>query len=129
MNLPASYSPPQHPDEATFHPLPPIEHTFRPEQKTPPQFISAVFTGLVVSPWVVLLGLWASLQYRVPHLFSLQALPFTATLAAFEGLLLWYWIDLKLGQVLLYGAILGVFTAMAGNQALSAAGNWRMGKK
>ena len=57
MYLPPSQPPPQHPEEYTFHPLPEIVHTFRPEQKTPPSILPAVFTGLVVAPWVVLLGL------------------------------------------------------------------------
>ncbi|EPQ52216.1 oligosaccharyl transferase delta subunit [Gloeophyllum trabeum ATCC 11539] len=129
LTVPASAPPAQHPDEASFHPLPPIEHTFRPEQKVPPKFVSAVFSALVVAPWVVLLGLWSTLQYRVPHLFSPHILPFTSSLAAFEALLLWYWVDLKLGQVLLYGAILGVVTAVTGKQALGAAGDWRLGKR
>ena len=57
LALPASAPAPQHPDEATFHPLPEISHTFRPEQKVPPKFISAVFSGLALAPWLVLLGL------------------------------------------------------------------------
>lgn len=55
--VPASQAPAQHPDEVFFHPRPEILHTFRPEQKVPLKFISAVFTGLVAAPWVVLLGL------------------------------------------------------------------------
>jgi oligosaccharyltransferase complex subunit delta (ribophorin II) len=57
LYLPASYPPPQHPDEASFHLLPTIYHTFRPDQKVPPKFISAVFAAMVVSPWVLLLAL------------------------------------------------------------------------
>jgi oligosaccharyltransferase complex subunit delta (ribophorin II) len=57
LYLPPSHLPAQHPDEASFHILPTIEHTFRPDQKSPPGFISAVFAGIVVSPWVLLLAL------------------------------------------------------------------------
>jgi len=57
LYIPASQAPPEHPDEAAFHVLPTIEHTFRPEQKLPPRFISAVFAAAVLSPWVVLIGL------------------------------------------------------------------------
>ena len=46
-----------HPEEVHYHPQPAIEHAFRPAQKTPPAFISAVFSVLVVAPWVVLVGL------------------------------------------------------------------------
>ena len=57
LYLPESQPPPQHPDEPKYHPLPEIAHTFRAEQKVPPQFISAIFTLAVFTPWVVLLGL------------------------------------------------------------------------
>ena len=72
---------------------------------------------------------WSHIRPSVPHLFSLSILPFIGTLGAFEALLFWYWVDLQLGQVLLYGGILGVFTALAGQQALSSIGEWRAGKK
>jgi oligosaccharyltransferase complex subunit delta (ribophorin II) len=52
--VPASQPPPAHPDEATYHSLPEIQHTFRPEQKLPSKIISAVFTGAVFLPWPVL---------------------------------------------------------------------------
>ncbi|TFK49100.1 hypothetical protein OE88DRAFT_1646672 [Heliocybe sulcata] len=125
VSVPASVPAPADP----FAPLPEITHTFRPEQKVPPKFISAVFSAIVLAPWVVLLGLWSTLRYSVPHLFSPHVIPFVSSLAAFEGLLLWYWIDLKLGQVLLYGALLGMVTLLTGKQALGAAGDWRVGKK
>ncbi|KAI0346607.1 oligosaccharyl transferase delta subunit [Trametopsis cervina] len=127
--LPESQTAPEHELEHTFHPQPEIHHTFRPEQKVPPKFISAVGAALVLSPWVVLLGLWAYVQPSVPHLFSVNIFPFIATLGAFEGLLFWYWVDLKLGQVLLYGGILGLFTAAAGKQALATRADWRTGQK
>lgn len=41
---------------------------------------------------------------------------------------MWYWVDLRLGQVLLYGAILSIPTALSGKRALAAAGDWRLGK-
>jgi hypothetical protein len=63
---------------------------------------------------------WAQTGLRTPYLTSTNTLPFTALLAAFEGLLLWYWVSLRLGQVLLYGAILAPLTAFAGKTALVA---------
>ncbi len=147
--VPPSQPPAQHPDEAAFHPRPEIVHTFRPEQKVPPKFISALFTLFLAAPWIVLLGLvsllpalsiylvrvaytgarqWAHIRPQVPHLLSPSILPFIATLGAFEALLVWYWVDLHLGQVLLYGAILSVPTALTGRRALAAVGDWRLGK-
>ena len=57
LQIPASHPPPVHPDEASFHILPEIQHTFRPDQKLPPKPISAIFSAAVLAPWVVLLGL------------------------------------------------------------------------
>ncbi|KAH7910254.1 Dolichyl-diphosphooligosaccharide--protein glycosyltransferase subunit Swp1 [Hygrophoropsis aurantiaca] len=129
LYIPASQPAPKHPDEVTFSVLPTIEHTFRPEQKLPPKAISAIFASAVLAPWVVLLGLWGKIGVSVPHLFSPSIVPFTALLGAFEVLLFWYWVDLKLGQVLLYGSVLAIPTVFAGKQALSTTGKWRAGRK
>jgi oligosaccharyltransferase complex subunit delta (ribophorin II) len=51
------------------------------------------------------------------------------TLGSFESLLVWYWIDLKLGQVLLYGSVLGIITVFTGKQALSNIGDHRINRK
>ncbi|KAJ7225710.1 oligosaccharyl transferase delta subunit, partial [Mycena pura] len=127
MILPESQPASQHPDEASFHPLPTIQHTFRRTQKIPPRPISAIFAALTLAPWVVLLTLWSQVFPGVPHLFSPRILPFIASLGAFELLLFYYWIGLNLGQVLLYGGILGVATLFTGNTALSAIGARRVG--
>ncbi|PIL23456.1 hypothetical protein GSI_14767 [Ganoderma sinense ZZ0214-1] len=126
--VPASQAPAQHPDETFFHVRPEIFHTFRPEQKVPPKFVSAVFTGFIAAPWVVLLGLLGNVGPQVPHLFSPSIIPFVATLGAFEALLVWYWVDLRIGQVLLYGAILSVPAAITGKRALAAVSERRLGK-
>jgi len=127
LTLPESHPAPQHPDEATFHLLPEIVHTFRAPQKVPPPPVSALFAGAALAPWAVLLALWSQVFPGVPHLFSLSILPFIASLGAFEVLLIWYWIDLKLGDVLLYGGILSVATLFTGNAALASIGARRVG--
>ncbi|GLB42362.1 putative oligosaccharyltransferase subunit Ribophorin II [Lyophyllum shimeji] len=127
--VPASHPAPVHPDEASFHSLPEIHHTFRPEQKLPPRPISALFCAVVLAPWAVLLGLWAHVAPRAPNLLSPSIVPFIATLGAFEALLIWYWVELKLGQVLSYSAVLGLVTIFAGKQALSKIGDRRVGRK
>ncbi|KAF8995584.1 oligosaccharyl transferase delta subunit [Cyathus striatus] len=130
--LPPSLPVPAHPDEASFHVLPEIQHTFRPEQKLPPRPVSALFSLMVIAPWVVLVGLWSQVSPRPTHLFSPSILPFIQllTLGAFEVLLFWYWVDLKLGQVLTYGAILGVVMIFTGRNALASIGARRLqGKK
>ena len=55
--LPLSLPAIEHPDAASYQPLPEIKHTFRPDHKVPPRIISAVSAALVVAPWVVLLSL------------------------------------------------------------------------
>jgi len=57
LYVPASQPPPQHVDEPSFHLLPEIHHTFRPDQKLPPKAVSAAFSAIVLSPWLVLIGL------------------------------------------------------------------------
>ncbi len=69
---------------------------------------------------------WARISPRVPRLFSVKILPFTATLGAFEVLLFWYWVDLKLGDVLLYGGVLGVAMLFTGKYALASISERRM---
>ncbi|KAG6865963.1 hypothetical protein C0991_010219 [Blastosporella zonata] len=127
--VPASQPPTVHPDEASFYPLPEIHHAFRSEQKLPPRPISMLFSAVVLSPWLVLLALWSQVSIRVPHLSSPSIFPFVATLGAFEALLVWYWVDLKLGQVLAYGAVLGLVTIFTGKQALSKIGDNRINRK
>ncbi|KAF8213262.1 oligosaccharyl transferase delta subunit [Mycena galopus ATCC 62051] len=124
LTLPESHPAPQHPDEATFHLLPEIVHTFRAPQKVPrlPPFLNLFFRSLIIN-----CVQWSQVFPGVPHLFSLSILPFIASLGAFEVLLIWYWIDLKLGDVLLYGGILSVATLFTGNAALASIGARRVG--
>ncbi|KAJ7706382.1 oligosaccharyl transferase delta subunit [Mycena rosella] len=129
LTLPESQPPTEHPDEATFHPLPMIEHTFRAPNKQPPRPISALFAALTFAPWAVLIALWSQVFPGVPYLFSPSILPFTASLGAFEALLVWYWVDLKLGQVLTYGGILAVVTLFTGKTALASIGARRVGAR
>jgi oligosaccharyltransferase complex subunit delta (ribophorin II) len=66
-----------------------------------------------------------NIPHRTPKLFSSEILPFVGLLAAMEALLVRYWIGLKLPQVLAYGAVVSVITAIAGKRALSAISKWR----
>ncbi|KAF8308258.1 oligosaccharyl transferase delta subunit [Clavulina sp. PMI_390] len=118
LKLPASMPVAPHPEELLYHAKPLISHTFRGEQKMPPKVISLVFAAVALSPWVVLAGLLSFLP--IHYTPSSATAPFIALLAAFEGLLIWYWIDLKIGQVLSYGAVLALITAAAGKRALAS---------
>jgi oligosaccharyltransferase complex subunit delta (ribophorin II) len=69
---------------------------------------------------------WTALPHNTPKLKDSHIAPFVLLLAVFEALLVWYWIGLKLPQVLVYGGILGIVTAAAGKRALVATGKWRL---
>ena len=136
LHIPPSAPAPVHPDEQFYHPLPELAHTFHPDPKLPPRIISAFFTALVVAPWVVLLGLvrvsfvqpgpfvslmttqWGAVKPSAPHLLSLSILPFVLSLVLIEGLLFWYWVELRLGQILLYGSGAAALAVLTGKQAL-----------
>ncbi|KAF9445729.1 oligosaccharyl transferase delta subunit [Macrolepiota fuliginosa MF-IS2] len=128
LHVPHSQPAPVHPDEASFHPLPEIHHAFRPDQKLPPKFVSAVFSALVIAPWAILLGLWSQVSPRLTHAFSPSILSFIASLGAYEVLIFYYWVNLTLGQVLLYGGILAVVTLFTGKYALRSIATRRVNK-
>ncbi|KAH9074260.1 hypothetical protein EDB83DRAFT_2516025 [Lactarius deliciosus] len=95
LHVPPSASAPVYPDEF-YHLRPELAHTFRPDPKLPPRFVSAFFAALVLAPWVVLFALWG----------------------AVTGLLLWYWVEFRLGHILLYGSGAAALALLAGKQAL-----------
>ena len=138
LHIPPSAPASVHPDESFYHPRPELAHTFRAEPKLPPRFVSAFFAALVLAPWVVLFGLvrcivcstpalyviadsrsqWGAVRPSVPHLFSPSILSFVLSLGLIEGLLLWYWVELRLGQILLYGSGAATLALLTGKQAL-----------
>jgi len=119
LYIPPSAPAPVHPEEALYHPRPEIMHTFRPDPKLPPRPISAFFAALVLAPWAVLFVLWGAVRPGVPHLFSPSILSFVLSLALIEGLLFWYWIELRLGEILLYGSGAATLALLLCKQALS----------
>jgi hypothetical protein len=62
---------------------------------------------------------WGAVRPGAPHLFSPSVLSFVLSLALIEGLLFWYWIELRLGQILLYGSGAATLTLLTGKQALA----------
>lgn len=72
---------------------------------------------------------WGSIRPSMPNIGSSSILGFVTLLGAFEVLLVWYWVDLKIGQVLLYGGILGLATSFVGKSALANIGEKRLKAK
>ncbi|KZT60929.1 hypothetical protein CALCODRAFT_480321 [Calocera cornea HHB12733] len=120
LQLPLSEPAPIHPEDHLYHPQPELFHTFRPDERVPPRVVSLLGAGAVGAPWLVLLLLLGNLRPSLSFASSPKLLLFLTTLAAFEGLLVTYWVQLNLGQVLLYGAALGSLTVIAGVSALNA---------
>ena len=54
LQIPPSAPAPVHPDEHLYHLRTELAHTFQPEPKLPPRFVSAFFAALVLAPWAVL---------------------------------------------------------------------------
>ncbi|KAH9979768.1 oligosaccharyl transferase delta subunit [Russula compacta] len=119
LYIPPSAPAPVHPEEVFYHPRPELAHTFHPDPKLPPRPVSALFAALVLAPWFILFVLWGAVRPGVPHLFSPSILAFVLSLALIEGLLFWYWIELRLGQILLYGSGAVTLTLLTGKQALA----------
>ncbi|KAI8910668.1 Dolichyl-diphosphooligosaccharide--protein glycosyltransferase subunit Swp1 [Powellomyces hirtus] len=108
-----------------FHPLPEIKHQFRADEKMPNQLLSSVFSLGVLAPWLLLIGMYVSLSANVKNLFANSpsltfGSVFIASLAAVMSLYYVYWLRLNLFQLLGYGSVIGVVTAVFGRQALVA---------
>jgi len=85
--------------------------------------------GIILEPNIDLVCTshkWTAIPHNTPKLIDSHIAPFVLLLAAFEALLVQYWIGLKLSQVLVYGGILGIVTAAAGKRALAATGKRRL---
>jgi len=129
LHLPRTQPAPQHAEAHLYRYKPLIAHTFREDPKLPPRIVSLVFAATVLAPWVVLIGLLSRIPLSLPNLLSHKILPFVVLLGAFEGLLFTYWLRLRLGDVLLYGALLAIPTAVTAKRALGALVQWRLGEK
>ncbi|KAJ3089162.1 proteasome regulatory particle base subunit [Quaeritorhiza haematococci] len=112
-------------EDPTYSKMPEIHHVFRDAEKMPPSWLSLIFSGLVLAPWLLLLGLWASNGANISNLFASSSLlvfgsAFSACLVAVIGLFYLYWTRLNLFQLLGYGSVLSVVTSIIGRQALVA---------
>uniref|UniRef100_A0A8C8DPT8 Dolichyl-diphosphooligosaccharide--protein glycosyltransferase subunit 2 n=1 Tax=Oryzias sinensis TaxID=183150 RepID=A0A8C8DPT8_9TELE len=103
-----------------YIPKPEIQHLFREPEKKPPTVVSNTFTGLVLSPLLLLLILWLKLGANISNFsFSPSTILFHGGHAALLGLLYVYWTHLNMFQTLKYLAIVGGITFLAGNRMLA----------
>lgn len=107
---------------------PEIRHLFREPEARPATVVSNAFTLLCLSPFLVMLVLWAKLGANVSNLpLSLPALGFHLGLGAIFGLYALFWLQLNMFQTVKYLVVLGVVTFLCGNSLLS--GIARRGQK
>lgn len=98
-----------------------VEHTFRVPDKRPPALVSIVFTGLVLSPLVLLFILWPvyGLNFKL-YSFSISGVIFHSALTCTIGLYIVYWLQLTMFTTLHYLMILSPVMVFSGHRALSA---------
>lgn len=114
--------------ESRYAKKPEITHMFREPEKRPPAAVSNFFTGLVLVPVLILLGLWVKIGVNISNFpFSLSALGFHVGLAAIFGLYYCYFVKLTMFQTLRYLGLIGIPTFLFGHRLLSgiAARSWK----
>eukprot|EP01135_Chromosphaera_perkinsii_P001590 Nk52_evm60s207 gene=Nk52_evmTU60s207 len=99
---------------------PEIHHQFREPEKRTPTFVSLVFCGLVLSPWLILFALWGKIGISV-SIAGPSVLAFHGLLVAICGLLVKYFINMTMFETLSYLIPLSAATFLVGNSALRAA--------
>ncbi|XP_067633029.1 dolichyl-diphosphooligosaccharide--protein glycosyltransferase subunit 2 isoform X2 [Eurosta solidaginis] len=100
-------------------PLPEIEHMFRPPEKRPPRLVSDVFTGLCLTPLVLLFIFWGKLGINVSNFnFVLSTIGFHTGFGGILALFTIFWLKLNMFQTLRLLIPIAVFTFLCGNRLL-----------
>merc|ERR1712002_464388 len=104
----------------SFQPKPTIEHLFRIPEKRPPKIVSNIFTVLVFSPLLVMIGMWV---HAGANLLSFEldftTLIFHVGLAGIFGLYYLFWIEFDMFQTLKILVLVGGITFLGGNSMLA----------
>ncbi|XP_036346431.1 LOW QUALITY PROTEIN: dolichyl-diphosphooligosaccharide--protein glycosyltransferase subunit 2-like [Rhagoletis pomonella] len=99
--------------------LPEIEHLFRPPEKRPPRFVSDVFTGLCLTPLVLLFIFWVKLGINVSNFsFAPCTIGFHAGFGGILALFVVFWFNLNMFQTLRLLIPIAIFTFLCGNRVL-----------
>jgi len=107
---------------------PEITHMFREPEPRPASIVSNAFTLICLSPFLLMLVLWAKLGANISNLpLSLPAIGFHLGLGAIFCLYAMFWLQLNMFQTVKYLVVLGVVTFLCGNSLLSTIA--RRGKK
>ncbi len=97
-----------------------LEFTFAEPRKEGSRVLAGLFIILLVGPWFPLLGYWSTLLSL--H-FSLKSFLFLASLLAWVGLLVAYWIKLNVFQFLEIASGLSLLSIVTGWFALREKAN------
>eukprot|EP00298_Acanthocystis_sp_HF-20_P026528 c4283_g1_i1.p1 GENE.c4283_g1_i1~~c4283_g1_i1.p1 ORF type:complete len:679 (-),score=282.79 c4283_g1_i1:69-2105(-) len=109
---------------SVYQPLKEIQHAFRQPEKRPSAAVSSAFTFAVLAPVLVLLVLLFRIGFNLSNLPTspsgfLSSVLFFGCLVSIVLLLGAYWWGISMFQVLKALGVLGVFTVLIGNRALS----------
>ncbi|MCJ1341744.1 hypothetical protein MMC09_007041 [Bachmanniomyces sp. S44760] len=105
--------------------LPAIHHIFKTDPRSPPKFITIVFTAAVLAAVPTLAGLWLSLGANANHVSkALGGAPvahilFFGSIFAMEGIFFMYYSSWNLFQTLPAAAVVGTVTFLSGSRALT----------
>ncbi|XP_017961972.1 dolichyl-diphosphooligosaccharide--protein glycosyltransferase subunit 2 [Drosophila navojoa] len=100
-------------------PLPEIEHQFRVPDKRPPRIVSDIFTGLCITPLVLLFVFWAKLGINVSNFtLSPSTIGFHLGFGGILALFFVFWLRLNMFQTLRLLIPIAVFTFLCGNRLL-----------
>lgn len=100
---------------------PEISHLFRQPEKRPAEAISMVFTGLVLLPFLVLLGLWAKLGANISNIkLTISAVIFHGGLLAILAIYVKFYVDTDMFVTMGHLAIASVITFLGGHKLLAS---------
>ncbi|KAH8415849.1 hypothetical protein KR222_002120, partial [Zaprionus bogoriensis] len=100
-------------------PLPVIEHQFRVPDKRPPRIVSDIFTGLCITPLVLLFVFWGKLGINISNLsLSPSTIGFHVGFGGILALFFVFWLQLNMFQTLRLLIPIAIFTFLCGNRVL-----------
>merc|ERR1711890_176024 len=94
-----------------------IRHLFREPETRPATVVSNTFTLLCLSPFLVMVILWARLGANISNLTL--SLRFHLGLGSIFSLYAVFWLQLNMFETVKYLVVLGVVTFLCGNSLLS----------
>ncbi|XP_037714521.1 dolichyl-diphosphooligosaccharide--protein glycosyltransferase subunit 2 [Drosophila subpulchrella] len=105
--------------KTTSGPLPEIIHQFRVPDKRPPRIVSDIFTGLCITPLVLLFVFWGKLGINVSNLtLAPSTIGFHLGFGGILVLFFVFWLQLNMFQTLRLLIPIAVFTFLSGNRLL-----------